>query len=122
VTWTVLTGFVLLGLGLAALLVLFLGLKRELRAQTHGQREAVAALRAEVQADIQAEFESRTSESSPAPHSSGMNAGKRIHAMRLLRRGEDVAHIAAALSVPRKEVELLIRVQQTSVQRAAQAG
>jgi hypothetical protein len=39
--------------------------------------------------------------------------------MRMLRRGQDLAHIAAALGVPRKEVELLIRVQgMTSLARS----
>ena len=42
---------------------------------------------------------------------SGFNLNRRVHALRLLRRGEDVAHVAAALGVPRKEVELLVRVQ-----------
>ena len=40
--------------------------------------------------------------------------------MRLLRRGEDVGHIAAALGVLRAEVELLVRVQQMSTKRAGQ--
>jgi hypothetical protein len=39
--------------------------------------------------------------------------------LRLLRRGEDVAHVAAALCVPRREVELLIHVQELSAKRAA---
>ena len=53
---------------------------------------------------------------------SGMNVSKRVQAMRLLRRGENVAHIAAALGVPRREVELLIRVHQLSTARAASAA
>ena len=42
--------------------------------------------------------------------------------MRMLRRGEDVAHVAAALGVPRREVELLIRVQSMGKARAVNAG
>jgi len=53
---------------------------------------------------------------------SGMNLNKRIQAGRLLRRGEDVSHVAAALGVQRREIELLMRVQKLSAQRAAGAG
>jgi hypothetical protein len=40
----------------------------------------------------------------------------------MLRRGEDVAHVAAALGVPRREVELMIRVQTFGKARAVNAG
>jgi hypothetical protein len=52
----------------------------------------------------------------------GLNLTKRVHALRMLRRGEDVAHVAAALGVPRKEVELLIRVQAIGKARAVNAA
>jgi hypothetical protein len=55
----------------------------------------------------------------PIPHS-GMNLNKRTQAVRLLRRGEDVGHVAAALGVPRGEVELLVRVRQMSAKRVEQ--
>jgi hypothetical protein len=58
----------------------------------------------------------------PAPLRAGLNLNKRVHAMRMLRRGEDVSHIAAALGVPRKEVELLIRVQTIGRARTANAS
>jgi len=47
----------------------------------------------------------------PAAVRSGLNINKRLQAMRMFRRNEDVSHIAAALGVARKEVELIIRVQ-----------
>jgi len=58
----------------------------------------------------------------PARPGAGLNLNKRVHAMRMLRRGEDIAHIAAALGVPGREVELLIRVQAIGKARAANAG
>ena len=58
----------------------------------------------------------------PAPLRAGMNLNKRVHAMRMLRRGEDVSYISAALGVPRREVELLIRVQSIGRARLASAG
>jgi hypothetical protein len=42
--------------------------------------------------------------------------------MRMLRRGEDVSFITAALGVPRQEIELLIRVQSIGRSRVASAG
>ena len=47
---------------------------------------------------------------------------KRIQGIRMLRRGENSAHIAAALAMPRQEVELLIRVHQMGADRAARAA
>ena len=60
----------------------------------------------------------------PAPSStprvsSGINMSKRIQAIRMLRHGENSAHIAAALGMSRREVELVIRVYQMSADRAA---
>jgi hypothetical protein len=46
----------------------------------------------------------------PTAVRSGLNINKRLQAMRMFRRNEDVSHIAAALGVARKEVELLVRV------------
>jgi DNA-binding NarL/FixJ family response regulator len=51
-----------------------------------------------------------------------MNLSKRLQALRLLRRGEDIGHVAAALGISRREVELLVRVQEFSAKRAAGAG
>ncbi len=58
----------------------------------------------------------------PVALRSGMNLTKRTQVLRLLRRGEDISHVAAALGVPRREIELLVRVQKLSAQRAAGAG
>jgi hypothetical protein len=58
----------------------------------------------------------------PAPLRAGLNLNKRVHALRMLRRGEEVSHVAAALGVPRGEVELLIRVQSLGKARVAGAG
>jgi hypothetical protein len=63
----------------------------------------------------------------PAPSStprisSGINMSKRIQAIRMLRRGENSASIAAALGMSRREVEILIRVHRMSADRAAHAA
>jgi hypothetical protein len=61
-------------------------------------------------------------EAVPMMPRAGLNLTKRVHALRMLRRGEDIAHVAAALGVPRKEVELLIRVQTIGKARAVNVG
>lgn len=46
----------------------------------------------------------------PLPIPSGMNLSKRTQTLRLARRGESPEHIAAALSLPHREVELILKV------------
>jgi hypothetical protein len=94
----------LVALALAAVLYLFLGLKRE--TLKHSRR--IAALTRQLR-----EIEARGPETVflPGVPRSGLNLNKRVQATRLLRRGEDTSHVAAALGVPQTEVELLVRVQ-----------
>ena len=40
----------------------------------------------------------------------GLNLSKRSHALRMHRRGEGAEQIAAALELPRQEVDLLLKV------------
>ncbi|HXP88732.1 MAG TPA: hypothetical protein VN841_28680 [Bryobacteraceae bacterium] len=55
----------------------------------------------------------------PAGPRPGMNLSRRVQALRLFRRGEELGYIAAALSVPRCEVELLVRVHRLAVASTA---
>lgn len=55
----------------------------------------------------------------PALARSGLNLNRRVQAVRLLRRGEDIGHVCAALGVPRREIELLVRVQRLAAERSA---
>lgn len=107
--------FGFLALGLMAALALFLSLKREMQAQARKNRARVDELLERLQPA-----------EPPPPHAeplrSGINLNRRVQALRLLRRGEDVGHIAAALGVPRREVDLLVRVHRISARRAAQAA
>jgi hypothetical protein len=107
----ILIQYVLLALGLMASLLLFLSVKREIR-NSQRRMEQMAAELGEKAAQEAPVF-------APSPARSGMNLNKRVLAIRLLRRGEDVAHTAAALGVPRSEVELLVRVQQFVAATAA---
>jgi hypothetical protein len=46
----------------------------------------------------------------PAPVRSGLNLNKRSQAIRMSRRGERPDAIAASLSLPRRQVDLLLKV------------
>jgi len=101
----------LLALGLIATLILFLSVKREIHstsAQHRRRMEDLSRKLSEVPA-IQPE-----PAFIPTAARSGLNISKRVQAMRMLRRNENISHIAAALGVTRREVELLIRVQRLS--------
>ncbi len=122
----------LLVAGLLASCCLFLALKREI--QRHGRRYQAALREIEellpklrAAALERAEWKERPGDAMiPAPASavvrSGLNVQTRVQAVRMLRRGEDVAHVSAALGVARGEIELLIRVHRLSAGRVASAG
>jgi hypothetical protein len=117
--------YLLIAAGLLSTLALFVTLKREMRGQAQRQKTRLEEMVARLD-----EAERRPPEIAPEPAEifvptplrAGLNLNKRVHAMRMLRRGEDISHIAAALGVPRREVELLIRVQSIGRARVANAG
>ena len=115
--------FAIVTLGNLAALALFLSLKREVRAQARKNNTQLDQMREEIQAQAAAQRpEPETSpDAAPVALRSGMNMSKRTQALRLLRRGEDVSHVCAALGASRREIELLIRVQKLSAQRATAA-
>ena len=107
-------------LGLISALALFLSLKHEVRERARKDQARIEAMLARLQ-----EAERPVGDSpvpALAPLRPGMNMSKRVQALRLLRRGEDIGHVSAALGAPRREIELLIRVHKLSAQRAASAG
>ena len=108
----ILLPYLLLALGLVASLSLFLCLKREIYFQDRKQREKMEGMSAQLQSVAEQE---PVPAISPPPHS-GFNLSRRVQALRLLRRGEDVAHIAAALGAPEREIELLVRVQRLAAE------
>jgi len=119
--------FGLVALGLSAALALFVSLKREFRLHAQRTRARLDEVRLQLQ-NVQLQNTQRAladpppAAEPPVALRSGMNLTKRTQALRLLRRGEDISHVAAALGVPRREIELLVRVQKLSAQRAAGAG
>jgi len=106
-----------LAFGLLGTIALFLSVKREMRsnaARNRRQMDQLARKLEETPRDTEPASlmaAQRSGSNLSAPAISGMNIGKRVQAMRMVRRNQDVSHIAAALGVTRREVELLIRVQ-----------
>ncbi len=111
--------------GLVLTLYLFTTLKVEMRNLDRRHRDEKSALetalseaRAATQgvADNLQEVERQTGMLVPPPPArSGMNLSKRTQILRMYRSGNDSAGIAAALSVPRAEVDLLIKVHRIVV-------
>jgi biopolymer transport protein ExbB/TolQ len=100
--------YIMLALGLMASLFLYLTLKRELQMYARKQRKRLEEMAQQVR---EASDHQSPAVIVAAAARSGMNVSRRVQALRMLRRGEDVSHVAAALGLPRQEVELLIRVQ-----------
>jgi hypothetical protein len=100
-----------IAIGLALCLYLFVSVKRDLRACETRSGKKLAAL--------EAHWDERWKELSqvssllvpPPPPRSGLNLTKRSQALERHRRGETPPEIAAALAIPRNEVELLVKVQ-----------
>ncbi len=127
--WAVLALLAAVATGLLAGLSLFLALQ----AQARKQAAAVEELNRQVLQEREdsatrlAELESRLLSSEqraavlvpPTPPKSGLNLTKRAQVLRLSRQGERAAGIAAALQLPRAEVELLLKVEQLGERRTA---
>lgn len=114
--------FGLLAMGLAAALALFVSLKYEVRVHERKERARMDAMLQRLEIAERPAPEPAPPAPAPVLLRSGMNMSKRVQAVRLLRRGEDISHVAAALGVSRREIELLMRVQNLSAQRASAAG
>jgi hypothetical protein len=102
--------YIAAALAVAAILTLFLTFKREVHITVHRERKRVDAMLKRLEG---------ATPSLPPPEPvyipvslrPGLNLTRRVHAVRMLKRGDETAHIAAALGIPIREVELLVRVQ-----------
>ncbi|HZT30568.1 MAG TPA: hypothetical protein VFA33_11825 [Bryobacteraceae bacterium] len=113
-----LLAYSLLAAGLGCALYLFCSIKREqcterrrsaarmdvLESALRGACSRLEELRAEVR-------EAQPGQSAGVVLHGGLNLNRRAQVLRLYRRGEAVPTIAAALAVPQREVELLLKVQ-----------
>jgi hypothetical protein len=107
-----------IALGLGTTLLLFFSLKVEFHRASRKERRRIDEVLARLEEARTAEPLAEVSPSIATPPS-GINLNRRVQALRLLSKGEDVGHIAAVLGVPRQEVELLVRVQNYVAERQA---
>jgi hypothetical protein len=101
--------------GAIVCLLVFLALKREL----HELRSRVTRLDFSLRLDamntrLKDAEERAITPGAPAPARRSVNLSKRSQVIRLSRRGEPVETIATTLGLPRREVELLLKVHQVS--------
>ncbi len=105
----------MLAAGLIACLALFLAVKLEISTESQRTQESRDTLAAQVQEMESALGHIRQSvtdvEERPGAVGPGLNLTRRAQALRMHRRGESVQTIAAALSAPRNEIELLLKLQ-----------
>jgi hypothetical protein len=120
--------YVLLAAGLGLCLYLFATLKAEIRGllrRSLEERKQVQALDTSLggahlavqalETDLRAVELQTGMLVAPAAARSGLNLSKRTQVLRMHRGGQDSAGIAAALALPRAEVELLIKVHRIVV-------
>jgi hypothetical protein len=125
-----LCAYSLLAVGLSLGLYLFVTLKWELRTLQRRQQESqqqVLALEAALgearaaAAGLETDVREIASQTgmlvAPQPTPSGLNLTKRTQVLRMHRAGQDSAGIAAALTLPRAEVDLLIKVHRLVVEQ-----
>jgi hypothetical protein len=112
--------FLLIGINSVLCLFFFLCLEHEMRIlklrserRQSAQQSASDELKAQV-AELTArvlDTEERTGVLvAPMPPKSGLNLNKRSQVIRMSRRGEQPEKIAASLNLPRREVELLLKI------------
>ena len=122
--------FALLAAGLGLCLYLFVTLKCDIRAQEKRAKagesalaDAVAAIRIsldQARAEVRELQEQTGMLVPPSPTQSGLNLSKRGQALQMYRRGQAPQQIAASLSLPVSEIDLLIKVHQIVLEQVAQ--
>jgi hypothetical protein len=103
---------------------LLISLKRDMHVLDRKRMDSAAAGEAAIQTvrkevgefanqivDLRKELELMPAPGLASAASAGINLNKRTQALRMMRLGQDSEQIAAALSLPRKEIELLAKVQ-----------
>jgi hypothetical protein len=105
----------MLAAGLIACLALFAAVKLEVCVVRQRAQESEDALAAQVRQMESALGHIRQSvtdiEERPGSVGPGLNLTRRAQALRMHHRGESVETIAAALSAPRNEIDLLLKLQ-----------
>jgi hypothetical protein len=111
--------YVLVAAASIVCLILFGSLEKEVRrlklrlqdhARSGGSAEDLGLKLADLSARIHDIEERGGIMATPLSLKPSLNLNKRTQVLRMSRRGEPAANIAASLSVPRREVELLLKI------------
>jgi hypothetical protein len=124
--------FILIGIHSVLCLVFFLCLEHETRVMNlrwKRRQTAQESTTEELKTQI-AELRTRVLDAEeragvlvpPTPPKSGLNLNKRTQVIRMSRRGEQADKIAAALNLPQREVELLLKVHGQVVYSSSEAN
>jgi hypothetical protein len=105
-----------LGLGLIGSVMLWISTKMDVRGvkKAHAAyREATDAAIQQLRTSLEAMAEATTAEPAAAGPLAvqGLDLTNRTKALRMARRGESVASIAASLGVAQEEIELLLKLE-----------
>ncbi len=102
---------------------LFISLKQDIARVEHRRKAdaqeysiKIAQLRSDV-TELKKDLESLPAPAPPGP-GAGINLNMRTQALRMARSGEGPEHIAAALRIPKREVDLLMKVQRLLTETA----
>jgi hypothetical protein len=106
IPYLALVPYAAMALCLVVTLGLFVSLKLEVERNARRERKRVD----DMLGRIETVAEGHDAVYVPVSVAPSFHRNRRVQATRLLRKGEDIAHVAAALSMPRAEVELLARV------------
>ena len=117
--------YAVFAIGLTLCLSLFISVKRDMRGMEKRWRKRIESLEADLEKKTAALDElTRISGLlvAPPPLRSGLNLTRRSQALQMIRRGEAPHEIAAALSLPQNEVDLLLKLQRLSESATRAAG
>jgi hypothetical protein len=104
-------------------LLVFLSLKREIeRLRSRLARQDFSKRLDAMNARLESAEKRVDSAPRPLPVRHSMNLSRRTQVIRLAKRGEPAETIAATLGLPRREVELLLKVHRAAAPAAAAAG
>jgi len=113
--------YAILASGCVVCLCVFLSLKSEIRQlRSHVANGQVKTALEDMSTRLR-EAEERTGMLvAPAPLRSGLNLNKRAQVIRMSRRGERTESIAASLNLPRRQVELLLKVHSMAIHSSSE--
>jgi len=122
--------YALLALAAVAGLFIFISVEREIRrlksrleplknTELAGQHELQIQLD-DLSARLREAEERSSAPIQAQPATSGVNLNKRNQVIRMSRRGQPAANIAASLSMSRREVELLLKIHALSLSKLSE--